>query len=394
MKVLVLFAALANSLVSCTQLQGDNLGVFQSDWPVGDPRRCQEQSRLSKLDVRRFEVIPGVGWDNLRNLEAGLVVTYNFTQCKVTDDGNFLIPDNVFTIPIKSSRVERFAELIDQWHNSSSLTANTINIEAGMSAHAFSISGKFSYEHQELKSKQIEDKAMTVRVQLRYNRYEAKLQPDPVLSPQFKSRLLSIAARIELNQTEQARYEAQLLVRDFGTHVVTSVTAGAGLVKDDYLKSQFIQENSESKTAILASASASFLNIFHMSASYGQTTDNKVSDSYNKSLTHSLVKTLGGPIYQPENMTIDDWAKGVDKNLIPLDRTGDPLYFLVTTQTLPELPTTTVSELEQIVRHSIELYYEMNTIRGCTQLGSPSFSYSANFDDGSCTARPTNLTFG
>ncbi|KAH9492031.1 Macrophage-expressed protein 1 protein [Bulinus truncatus] len=392
--IIILVASLANSLVSCTQLQEDNFGTFHSDWPVGDPRRCQEQSRLSKLDVKRFEILPGVGWDNLRNLEAGLVVTYNFTQCKVTDDGNLLIPDNIFTVPVKSSRAERFAELIDQWHNSSSLTANTINIEAGMSLGIVSISGKFSYEHQELKSKQIEDKAMTVRVQMRYIRYEAKLQPDPVLSPQFKSRLLSIAARIELNQTEQARYEGQLLVRDFGTHVLTSVTAGAALVKDDYLKSDFIQHSSESKTSILVTASASFLNIFHFSASYGHSTDNKMSDSYNKSLTHSLVKTLGGPIYQPEIMTIDSWAKGIDQNLVPMDRTGDPLYFLVTPQTLPELPTTTVSELEQIVRHSIELYYEMNTIRGCTQLGSPSFSFSANFDDGSCTARPSNLTFG
>ncbi|KAH9492026.1 Macrophage-expressed protein 1 protein [Bulinus truncatus] len=371
-QVLVLFVALANSLVSCTQLQGDNLGVIQSDWPV----------------------LPGVGWDNLRNLEAGLVVTYNFTHCKLTDDGNLLIPDNVFTVPVKSSRVERFAELIDQWHNSSSLTANTINVDAGMSLGIVSISGTYSSEHQELKSKQIEDKATTVRVQMRYYRYEAKLQPDPVLSPQFKSRLLSIAARIELNQTEQARYEGQLLVRDFGTHVLTSVTAGAALIKDDYLKAGFIQDNSESKASILATASASFLNIFHFSASYGHSTDNKLSNSYTNSLTHSLVKTLGGPVIQPENISIDAWAKGIDTNLIPLDRAGDPLYFMVTAQTLPELPPTTVIEVEQVVRQSIELYYEMNTIRGCTQLGSPNFSFSANFNDGSCTGRSTNVTFG
>ncbi|KAK6993904.1 macrophage-expressed 1 protein [Biomphalaria glabrata] len=395
-KSLTLIAVLTSSLAisSQEQPQESNLGAFQSDWPVGDPRRCQEQSRLSKFDVKRFEVIPGVGWDNLRNLEAGLVVSYNFTQCKVTDDGNFLIPDNVFTVPIKSSRVERFAELIDSWHNTSSITSNTVNIEAGLSLTKFSISGKFSYEHDEMKSKMIEDKAVTVRVQMRYNRYEAKLQPDPVLSPQFKKRLLSIAARLELNQTEQARYEGQLLVRDFGTHVLTSVTAGAGLVKDDYLQTKFVLDSIDKKSIILAAASASFLNIFHFSASYGHMTDNSMNESYNKSLTHSIVKTLGGPLYRAENMTLDDWTKGVDKNLVPMDRTGDPLYFLVTPQTLPELPITTVNELEKIVRESIELYYEMNTIRGCTKLGSPNFSFSANFDDGSCTARPTNLTFG
>uniref|UniRef100_A0A2C9KAA2 MACPF domain-containing protein n=1 Tax=Biomphalaria glabrata TaxID=6526 RepID=A0A2C9KAA2_BIOGL len=389
-------AVLANILGTALPegLTETNNHTFKSDWPVGDPRRCQDKSRHSHLDVQRFEVLPGVGWDNLRNVVAGQVIAYNFTQCKVTDDGNFLIPDNIFTVPLKTSRVETFAELIETWHNSSSLTANTVNIEVGMSLGFVSVSGKFSYEHEELKSKQIEDKAVTVRVQIRYNRYEAKLQPDPVLSPQFRSRLLSIAARLEMNQTEQARYEGQLLVRDFGTHVLTSVTAGAGLVKDDYLKSDFVSSSRESKTSILVSASASFLGIFHSSASYGHKTDDKVSDSYNKSLTHSVIRTLGGPLYRIGNMTLDEWTEGVDKNVVPMDRAGDPLYFLVTPQTLPEVTPTTVYEVEKIVRESIELYYEMNTIRGCTKLGSPNFSFSANFDDGSCTARPTNLTFG
>ncbi|XP_059156142.1 macrophage-expressed gene 1 protein-like [Physella acuta] len=369
----LLLVSLLGLTTATTEEQLNNLGAFQSDWPVGDSRRCLEQSRLSKMPVKRFEVLPGLGWDNLRNLEQGMVVSYNFTQCRVTDDGNFLIPDNIFTVPIKSSSVERFAEMIDQWHNVSSLTSNSVNMEAGLSLTKGSVSGKFSYEHSELKSKQIEDKAVTVRVQMRYLRYEAKLQPDPVLSPQFRSRLLSIAARIELNQTEQARYEGQLLVRDFGTHVLTSVTAGAGLVKDDFVKSDFISAHSEKKSDILASASASFLNIFHFGSS---------------------IRPWGGPMYQAEGMAVDDWTKAVDKNLVPMDRSGDPLYFLVTQHTLPELPLTTVSELEKIVRESIELYYEMNTIRGCTKLGAPNFSFSANFDDGSCNARPTNVTFG
>ena len=48
-----------------------------------------------------LKVLPGVGWDNLRNLEAGMVASYNFTKCRTTDDGRMLIPDSVFTIPIK-----------------------------------------------------------------------------------------------------------------------------------------------------------------------------------------------------------------------------------------------------------------------------------------------------
>ena len=47
------------------------------------------------------QVLPGIGWDNLRNKEAGMVATYNFSLCKTTDDGRKLITDSVFTIPLK-----------------------------------------------------------------------------------------------------------------------------------------------------------------------------------------------------------------------------------------------------------------------------------------------------
>uniref|UniRef100_A0A0B7B0Q7 receptor protein-tyrosine kinase n=1 Tax=Arion vulgaris TaxID=1028688 RepID=A0A0B7B0Q7_9EUPU len=370
------------------------LGQFESDWPIGDPRRCQEQMRQSKFDVKRFEAMPGIGWDNLRNVEGGMVVTYNYSQCKLTDDGRLLIPDNIFTVPIKFSTMDTFAELFDHWLNTTSTTSNTINIEAGLSLPKVSISGKFSYEHDELKSKQIEDKAVTTRVQLRYYRYEARLQPDPVLSPQFKSRLLSIAANIELNRTEQARYDGQLLVRDFGTHVLTSVTAGAGLLKDDYLKRSYVSTHSDDKSSILATSSATFFDIFKMSASYGHTNGRTRNETYERMLTHSFVKSHGGPMFQSGNMTIDDWINGVDDNLVSMDRSGDPLYFLVTPNLLPEVPVTTVSEVEKIVRQSIELYYGMNTFPGCTKIDSPNFSFSANFDDGTCHSKPTNLTFG
>uniref|UniRef100_A0A2C9M730 MACPF domain-containing protein n=1 Tax=Biomphalaria glabrata TaxID=6526 RepID=A0A2C9M730_BIOGL len=320
-QILQVEVLLINSIVaaptSTQEIKDDNSGISpQFDWPVGDPRRCQ---RLKQVDVERFEVLPGVGWDNLRNLEAGLVVSYNYTQCKVTDDGNFLIPDYVFTIPIKHSRVERFAEFIDNWNSATSLTSKSVNIAAGMSLGIFSISGQYSSEHEELKSKQIEDNAATIRVQLRYPRYEAKLQPDAELSPQFKSRLLSIAVKIELNQTRQAEYEAQLLVRDFGTHVLSSVTAGAALVKDDYVKTDKMSSFADSKTAYLAAASASFLTLFQISSSY---------------------------------------------------------------------------RYKCVICRSIEMYYEMNTYRGCTKIGDPNFSYVANVDDGSCGAKATDLPFG
>lgn len=86
----------------------------EPNFPVGDPRRCMIGNGDPKY---RFEVLPGGGWDNLRNKEMGMVVNFNYSKCKTTEDGRYLLPDGVYTIPLKTSKVETFAELITHWTN-------------------------------------------------------------------------------------------------------------------------------------------------------------------------------------------------------------------------------------------------------------------------------------
>ncbi|GFO15541.1 macrophage expressed protein, partial [Plakobranchus ocellatus] len=377
-------------------------GKSAPTWPDGDPRWCLKSSQAGDTTgshTQRFEVLPGLGWDNLLNQETGLVVKYNYSHCRLTDDGKFLLPDSVYTIPLKTSNLETFAELIDGWKSSTSVTSRTINANPGFSMPGISISGKFSHEHEEVKSKQVKDSSVTIRVQLRYNRYEAKLRSGAQLSSEFRSQLLKIASWLQINQMARARYESQVLVRNFGTHVLTSVIAGAALVKDDFVKRTYLEENRDKTSKILASASGSFKRSFSLgldaSASTESDSDKEQAESYSTNLTHSYVVTHGGDLFLPGGMTARDWAEGLETNMVAMDRTGDPLYLLISSQTLPELPPETVDALEKIVREAIELYYSMNVIAGCTDISSPKFSFSANFDDGSCTTQAdTGLTLG
>ncbi|KAH9492038.1 Macrophage-expressed protein 1 protein, partial [Bulinus truncatus] len=369
------------------------LVTFQSDWPVGDPKRCLDYSRSVKQIVQTFEVLPGRGWDNLRNVEAGLMTNYNFTHCTMTDDGNYLLPDNIMTIPIKNSQVQTFAELIKQWSDSKSVTSDSVNTDVGVNLPFMSISGKFSYEHEQMKSTQMEHDAMTTRVQLRYHRYEVKVRTDPELSPEFKGRLLVIGSELAMNQTDHARYLSQLLIRYFGTHILTSLTAGAGLVKDDYFERNFYESTKSDTSSILVSASASFFGMVHVDASYTRHTATANTEGYDNSVRQSFIYTLGGPKFKT-NMKVGDWADLVDSNLVAKDKSGDPLYFFINQHTLPELSANIVEEIEQLVQESIENYYEFNTVRGCTKLGLPNFSYAANFEDGTCKDVPTPVKFG
>lgn len=119
-------------------------------WPLGDYHNCLDVDNLPY----RLEALPGLGWDNLRNRVSGMVTFLNYSQCKTTEDGRYLIPDDVFVTPIKESKASLNSELIDHWSNYSSMTSTTVNVEAHESLFG-SISGSFSYEHQDVKKHQV-----------------------------------------------------------------------------------------------------------------------------------------------------------------------------------------------------------------------------------------------
>ncbi|KAK3752245.1 hypothetical protein RRG08_064266 [Elysia crispata] len=375
--------------------------TFVSVWPEGDPNRCLEMFENTKQKVKRFGVVPGLGWDNLRNVEASQAVQYTFHKCKLTNDGQYLIPDNVFTVALKRSYVQTSAEFIDVTERTSSLTSSTINTYSSLYFYGNRISGSYSADNIETKTKQLEQEAYTARVMLQYNRYESKLQVDPPLSPQFKSRLMSLAGRIELNQLEMAHYEAQLIVRDFGTHVLKSVTAGAALIKDDLFKREVLEDGRISKTNVLDYSRRSFNRWCGSRRRYNSRTtksDSKETEenTYSDSVTESSIRAMGGPLMDPNTTSVSDWIAQLDTNLVPMDRSGDPLYYLITPHTLPELPEATAVEAAEYVRKAIQAYYEINVIPGCTNKNrTDRFSKFANIDDGSCSAEPKqSLSFG
>ena len=54
---------------------------------------------------RRLAALPGTGWDNLMSKDMGVIFELTYDKCKVTEDGKFLIPDQVHAIPLQKSEV-------------------------------------------------------------------------------------------------------------------------------------------------------------------------------------------------------------------------------------------------------------------------------------------------
>lgn len=357
-------------------------------FPIGDPRNCYLQDNT----LVRMEVLPGTGWDNLRNLDMGMVVWKNYSQCLTSEDGKYLIPDNTFVVALKESRVELTSEYFDHWNNYTSTTSTTVNAEAHASIFGAGLGGKFSSEYQSVKKSQYENKAVTTRVQLRHKLYTVRSQPDMQLHPNFKSRLLDISAHLQSNNTKVARYLADLIVRDFGTHYITSIDAGAIISKVDHVKSSYAKKDDMDKSKITASASASFP-FGGVSVSTTHTASHEDIDLYQKSVAASHIKSYGGPPYRA-NFTTDKWEDGLLDNLVAIDRSGDPLHFVVTPQSLPELPEMLTIHLSEFLEQSIESYYKHNAIKGCTNPNSKDFNFQAILDDHSCEKPYNNFTFG
>ncbi|XP_064396717.1 macrophage-expressed gene 1 protein-like [Halichondria panicea] len=361
-----------------------SLGTHSTSYPVGDMRNCE----LSTNDgpAYRMEVLPGGGFDNLRNLDMGLVHAYNYSQCQMSPDGKYLLPDNVFLIPLQQSKLDLFSELFDHWDNYTDVTSGSIN--AGGSYGP--IGGKFSAGYSSTKTHQFNDRSVSTRTQIRHKLYTAKVQPGAQLNSKFKASIIEIATNLQNNNTELANYLAELLIRDYGTHYVTSVDAGAVLAKTDHLDTSYTED--KTKKTIKASASASFFGAVSIGSKFSHTST--TDSGYNTSLSHSEISSYGGPPYQPVNFSLADWEKGVPNTLVAIDRAGDPLYYAINSNTLPEWPDITVQEVAETVDKAISRYYKVNSRYGCTNRNAANVNFQANIDDNSCKMPTTSFSFG
>ncbi|XP_041668166.1 macrophage-expressed gene 1 protein-like [Cheilinus undulatus] len=355
--------------------------------PTNGLRLCRASS---DTPITALEVLPGGGWDNLRNMDMGRVMNMSYFQCQTTEDGIYLIPDEVFVIPDKETGVETNSEIISSWQEQKSSTSNSINVEVSFFSK---LNAKFSKENTRMKTHQVKDSSTTARVQIRNLIYTVKAYPDFTLDTCFAQRVKEIASAVENNQTRHANYLSEMMVLDYGTHVVTSVDAGAALVQEDYLHSSYVSDSKSDSSSIKAQAGLNFFDKVKFDISSNSTHQSSSLKKYQSNISYSLIQSHGGIPFYP-GITLQKWQESIKNNLVAIDRSGFPLHFFINTNTLPDLPQPTTEKVALSVNQAIERYYKINMRPGCVDVNSKNFNFQANIDDSSCEGPATNLSFG
>uniref|UniRef100_A0A8C6WJ62 Macrophage-expressed gene 1 protein n=1 Tax=Neogobius melanostomus TaxID=47308 RepID=A0A8C6WJ62_9GOBI len=338
-------------------------------------RQCRASTNLS---ITSLGVLPGGGWDNLRNIDMGRVMNLSYFQCQTTEDGLYLIPD------------ETSSEIISSWLEQKSVTSSSINADVSFLSM---VNGKFSTENQRMKTHQVKDSATTTRVQVRNFIYIVKAYPDFTLDSRFAQQAKDIADAIENNQTKNAAYLSEKMVVDYGTHVITTVNAGASLVEEDYLDSKYVSDSASQSSNVKAQAGFNFFDKLKFDIGGGSSSQSSTLQAYQSNITYSIIQSHGGVPFYP-GISLQKWQESTTNNLVAIDRSGVPLHHLINHNTLPDLPRPTVEKVSRSLKKAIERYYKVNTRPGCVDVSSNNYNFQANVDDASCEGPATNLSFG
>lgn len=150
------------------------------------------------------------------------------------------------------------------------------------------------------------------------------------------------------------------MVLYYGTHVITSVDAGAALVQEDYLSSTYVSDNVSQTFSVKAQAGFNFFDKLKFDISSQMTQQSAALQTYQSNIQYSLIQSHGGgtPFYP--GITLQKWQESTRNNLVAIDRSGFPLHFLINTNTLADLPQPTVGKVALRVSQAIERYYKVN----------------------------------
>uniref|UniRef100_A0AC35ER06 Uncharacterized protein n=1 Tax=Panagrolaimus sp. PS1159 TaxID=55785 RepID=A0AC35ER06_9BILA len=200
-------------VVAILQATGNPFGYMA----LSDVNSCllQLHQQLDNKLTTTTSGIVGVGFDDLTNEITLPIFATTFYKCKTTPDGHFLIPDNVLAVPIQEVFIDRSARSYKSYDDveKERIKDNRHDI------NGFVGGGTFAKGNQETKKYFSDKNTMMFEVKIGYKAF-IFIAEDTELDNAFRGKIDDIIESLDRNLTILAKYQAECIIRDYGTHIV------------------------------------------------------------------------------------------------------------------------------------------------------------------------------
>uniref|UniRef100_T1JC19 MATH domain-containing protein n=1 Tax=Strigamia maritima TaxID=126957 RepID=T1JC19_STRMM len=336
-------------------------------------------------DLPKLKILPGFGWDALKDKDTKQLLQVTYDQCKTTFDGKLLIPDNADAFALKSQEIEVKSSIFEHWSTYIPPTSASFKIATNVWPKEFlPLYYSFSEDYQQMKSLQFKKKTFTCRSEMRQVVYRVHLTE--LMDDSVKGRFMEVIGALLRDKNEEAKTLTEKIVSDYGSHYSNIVDVGAVIIKEDYLKDDFLRAYDGNRRKILSASKLSLLAI-GFPWEYTEDLDSSLLNEYNDAIVDKKIRFFGAL----------NWKKDANAEyVVAVDKSGNLLSSLVTSSNFPYYPNTTSTMLirvRQMINEAIRDYYVRNIHRGCTQPKSNNFEFAANVDDGSCCNSLTSSNY-
>jgi len=332
-------------------------------------------------------IYPGFGWDDLRFLDLSPIFDVSNFNSSIQYQSCIEI------LPVYHNKFLLDSTVIDMFDARSSDYSSNLFISGGGSFWKVSVQGSYSQEYQSSKKQQGEENTIAIRNQIEYIMYDVILTSTCKLNPQVKKTLIDISRYQTSDQGTMAKYAAQLFIKMYGTHFTSRLSLGGSIVQEDHIKKSIYYENNFQTKKYRASASASFLSTYKLSASYDSTSTDASIHNLTKEFTRKVIRAKGGKL-DLSNGAIESWQASIDSKPAIIRRAIENITSFIQSDRIPELSEIELKNVRDELNAAIETYVEMNSYKGCMDRTSPSFNWLANVDDGACSPAEKNSQFG
>uniref|UniRef100_A0A914YVB0 Macrophage-expressed gene 1 protein n=1 Tax=Panagrolaimus superbus TaxID=310955 RepID=A0A914YVB0_9BILA len=308
----------------------------------------------NRLNGRTLAGIIGFGWDDLQSVRTKPVFFEDFKFCRAEPTGHYLLPDTVVVSPILKVNLDQMSNYFENFQHFKEEISNTFVASAGGGYAWFSASASFS----------------------KYDAFNLYQDSVGLLAPGFIDRIEQIAYSLSKKYTYQAKYFAEMIVKDYGTHYISSANTGAKIEQKIFIESNYAFNGNSTLEGVRIAAAAKFGTFFKASFSINHSVSAVNQETLTNISKSSFLETNGGP--DIDKILSGNATFNID-NIVPYSFDGDWLYEVVSKRNFPNITIDLLLSIQRLIKDATEMYFEKNTIHGCMNMNSPNFDFKLKF---------------